>query len=78
MTHTTEHQLEAAIPTGNDSRLRATGADVEELQEALNLAIERRNQVIVEAVDEHGMTLADVARLVHLSRSRVIAILAMA
>ncbi len=56
-------------------RLEAAAAAVRDAKEALQLKLEQRDQLIVQAVDE-GMQQRVVARLAGVSQTRVIAVLA--
>jgi hypothetical protein len=62
--------------TGTESaRLQAAADDVEELQEALELARRRRDELIVAAHDDAGMSYGSIATATRLSRARIIAII---
>jgi hypothetical protein len=56
-------------------RLERDAAEIEDLDDQLRAARERRDGHIVEAVDE-GMSTAKAARHAHISQSRVMSILA--
>jgi hypothetical protein len=60
------------------ARLRAAANTVEELEEQLRIERDRRNELIVAAIDDEGMTYGQVAQHTRLSRARVIAIIAAA
>lgn len=58
------------------TQLRAAADECEELEELLNIARDRRNEIIGAAHDDEGMSYGDIARYARLSRARVIAIMA--
>lgn len=62
-------------PTPAGRRIRAAADVYEELREGLEMAKERRDEAIVRARDEDGLSYNDLARYGRLSKSRVIAIL---
>lgn len=57
-------------------RLRAARSEVEDRRDAYRLAIRQRDEVIVEAIDEEGMTHKVVADLAGVHKSRITPILA--
>lgn len=65
-----------AAPPAVVSRLAAAADEVEELAEALVLARSRRDDLIVAALDEGGLSYQQIARCTKLSRARIIAIIA--
>jgi len=58
------------------SRLRAAAAAVTDAKKAWDLRIKQRNAIIVEAIDEHGMSQMAVADLAGVVKGRISAILA--
>jgi len=61
---------------GMGERITAASDDVEACTEALKVARQRRDELIVEAIDSEGHPLNEVARWARLARSRVARILA--
>lgn len=57
-------------------RLRKAAAEVAERRDALDLALQQRDELVVRAVDEEAMSHAAVATLIGVHKSRIIAILA--
>lgn len=77
MTATTMTQDDAPVGlTDFGQRLRAAADECEELEEALRVAKDRRNELIVEGHDEQAMTYGHLAKHTRLSRARIIAIIA--
>ncbi len=58
------------------ARIRAAADRVEECREALSLAIEHRDDLIVTAIDEDSHSTREVARWARLAQPTVVAILA--
>jgi predicted XRE-type DNA-binding protein len=58
------------------SRLRAAAAAVKDAEGALRLRHQQRNRIIVEAIDEEGMSQMAVADLAGVAKGRISAILA--
>ena len=56
------------------NRLRSAGGHVEACREALGVAIEQRDEIVVDAVDA-GISTRDVARWADISQSRVTQVL---
>lgn len=65
-------------PSPYTLRLRAAADTVEELEEQLRIARDRRDELIVRGYDDEGMTYGHIARHTRLSRARIIAIIAAA
>lgn len=63
---------------GITQRLRAAADEVEELEEALRLARDRRDELIAAGHDDEGLTYGQLMKHTRLSRARIIAILAAA
>ncbi|MDQ2825826.1 MAG: hypothetical protein M3Y04_02480 [Actinomycetota bacterium] len=57
-------------------RLEKAATDVSDAKEAYELAVERRDQVVLEAVDLHGMAHGAVAKAIGVVQGRISAILA--
>ncbi len=70
MTAATTHVL-----TGISPRLTACMLEIDDHRDALAAATERRDRIIIEAVDQ-GMTQRSIAEATGISRARIIAILA--
>lgn len=58
------------------SRLRAAAAAVKDADDALRLKLKHRRELILEAIDEQGMSQLQVAKLAGVAKSRISAILA--
>lgn len=58
------------------ARLERASQDVDDNRTALRDAVALRDQLLVDAHDNHGMTTTAIARAAHLSQSRVVEILA--
>lgn len=63
------------IAVGLSDRIRIAAARVEEMTEALGLARQQRDELIVEAADQ-GVPRSEIARWSGLGRPRIVAILA--
>jgi hypothetical protein len=59
-----------------EAQLAADAREIEELQDALRIARDRRNAHVVDGVDSQLMTTKAIARAAHISQTRVMAILA--
>jgi DNA-directed RNA polymerase specialized sigma subunit len=57
-------------------RLRKAAQEVQERRDALRLALEHRDELVVRAVDKEGMTHLAVADLIDVGKGRISAILA--
>ena len=57
------------------ARLQAAAAEVAEAKEAREVALERRNELIAQAVNELKMTTTTVAKHAGVSQSRVMGVL---
>lgn len=58
------------------ARLRAAAAAVRDAEGALKLRLRHRRQLILEAIDDEGMSQLEVAKLAGVAKSRISAILA--
>jgi len=58
------------------ARLTAAQAAVKDAESALRLRLRHRRQLILEAIDEEGMSQQEVAKLAGVAKSRISAILA--
>jgi len=58
------------------TRLRAAAAAVKDAEAAVKLRHRHRNAIILEAIDEHGMSQQAVAKLAGVAKGRISAILA--
>lgn len=56
-------------------RLEKAATDVSDSKEAYELAVERRDQLVLEAIDLHGMAHGAVADAIGVARGRISAIL---
>jgi CTP:molybdopterin cytidylyltransferase MocA len=57
-------------------RLRKAAQEVEDQRDALTLALEHRDELVVRAVDDEGMSHSAVAALIGVRKGRISAILA--
>lgn len=57
-------------------RLQKLAKEVEERRDALTLALEQRDELVVRAVDDEGMSHSAVAALIGVRKGRISAILA--
>ena len=58
------------------TRLRASAAAVRDAKKAYDLRVKQRDQLVREAIDEHGMSQIAVADLAGVVKGRISAILA--
>jgi predicted XRE-type DNA-binding protein len=58
------------------ARLRAAAAAVKDAEGALRLRLRHRKELILEAIDDEGMSQQEVAKLAGVAKSRISAILA--
>lgn len=68
-------RIAKAVATDLPTRLHQLAVEARDAEEAWKLALERRDEVIVEAVDVHGMPQSAVAEIVGVKKGRIHAIL---
>lgn len=65
-----------AVLTPMPERLKAAAREVADAQTALRLALRRRDRIVVEAIDEEGLSHREVGKLAGVTGPRITAILA--
>jgi DNA-directed RNA polymerase specialized sigma subunit len=68
--------VDQRVRTDLEARLTATAQEIDDNLEALRVARERRDRLVVQAIDEQIMSTKAIARVARISQSRVMGILA--
>ena len=68
-------RLARAVATDLPARLHKAAVEARDAEEAWKLAIERRDKIVVEAIDAHGMPQTAVAEIIGVRPGRVHGIL---
>lgn len=68
-------RLAAAVATDLPTRLHKAAVEARDAEEAWKLALERRDRIVVEAIDVHGMPQTAVAKIVGVRQGRIHGIL---
>lgn len=74
-TKAVKERLAAAVATDLPARLHKAAVEARDAEDAWKLAIERRDRIVVEAIDVHGMPQTAVADLIGVRKGRVHGIL---
>jgi DNA-directed RNA polymerase specialized sigma24 family protein len=64
-------RLAKAVATDLPTRLHELAVDARDAEEAWKLAVERRDKVVLEALDVHGMPQSAVAEILGVSKARI-------
>jgi len=70
-----QDRIAAAVATDLPTRLHRAAVEARDAEEAWRLAIQRRDQVVVEALDVHGMSQTAVAEIIGVRKGRIHGIL---
>lgn len=68
-------RLAAAVATDLPTRLHKAAVEARDAEDAWKLAIERRDKIVVEAIDVHGMPQTAVAEIIGVRKGRIHGIL---
>jgi DNA-directed RNA polymerase specialized sigma24 family protein len=68
-------RLAKAVATDLPTRLHAAATEARDAEEAWRMAVERRDEVVVEAIDVHGMPQSAVAEILGVAKGRIHGIL---
>jgi hypothetical protein len=68
-------RLATAVATDLPVRLHTAAVEARDAEEAWRLAIERRDAIVVEAIDIHGMPQSAVAEILGVAKGRIHGIL---
>lgn len=74
-TRAVRERLEKVVATDFPARLHKAAQDARDAEEAWRLAVERRDELVIEAVDVHGMPQSAVAELIGVRKGRIHGIL---
>lgn len=68
-------RLAKVVATDFPERLRKAAQEARDREESWRLAVEQRDELVVEAIDVHGMPQTAVAELIGVRKGRIHAIL---
>lgn len=74
-TKAVQERIARAVATDLPARLHKAAVEARDAEDAWKLAIERRDKIIVEAIDVHGMPQSAIAEIVGVRPGRIHAIL---
>jgi len=74
-TKAVQERLAKAVATDLPVRLHKAAVEARDAEEAYKLALERRDKIIVEAIDVHGMPQNAIAEIVGVRQGRIHGIL---
>lgn len=74
-TRAVSERLAKAVATDLPARLHQLAVEARDAEEAAKVALERRDRVVVEAVDVHGMPQSAVAEIIGVAKGRIHGIL---
>jgi len=60
-----------AVATDLPTRLHSAATEVRDAEDAFRLAVERRDELVMEAIDRHGMPHSAVAELIGVHKGRI-------
>lgn len=70
-----QQRIATAVATDLPTRLHKAAVEARDAEEAWKLALERRDTIVVEAIDIHGMPQSAVAEIIGVKKGRIHAIL---
>ena len=70
-----QDRIAAAVATDLPTRLHKAATEARDAEEAWQLALARRDAIVVEAIDVHGMSQTSVAEIIGVRKGRVHGIL---
>ena len=70
-----QERIAAAVATDLPTRLHKAAVEARDAEDAYKLAIERRDKIVVEALDVHGMSQTAVAGIIGVRKGRIHGIL---
>ena len=74
-TKAVKERIARAVATDLPARLHQAAVEVRDAEEAWKLAIQRRDELVVEALDVHGMPQTAVAEIIGVRKGRIHGIL---
>jgi len=70
-----QERMAKAVATDLPTRLHKAAEEARDAEDAYKLAIERRDKIVVEALDDHGMSQTAVAEIIGVRKGRIHGIL---
>ena len=70
-----QDRIAAAVATDLPTRLHKAAVEARDAEEAWKLALARRDEIVVEALDVHGMSQTAVAEILGVRKGRIHGIL---